>query len=510
MGIMEEIDRKGTEKTIIRLNNEFNKLNDYFESWDFPELNNIVYELENIVESGIYRNLIDTAKNFELSDAEITCMGKYLQPPILKLIIDNHNVIDVFKAGFSKNFDIYNVLGIYRLIRLLYILKIDGELEFNEEVQVYLGGLDERIIWGLDDFDTINTEDIPEWNADYFQQLENISWRDDQSKMLYDKLREFMENRVENFTDLSWSHSFEYRTIEDSFFKLIVSCSALNQGKTFKDEEDIIRTYTLFLKLIRFDVTEYLAHHPIMVGRDSNNGYLVCKNCDYRYHLQNGESPDEFVKECECGGQLEYIPEKGNIIPEDIFLVVLVTLIEFSGLISYYMLRGFHEIWLTGQGRYFVFALAIIIFIIFYFSTKSFLRVFGWEMGINISDDPDKKIILLCKSCEKKYELPESLNLAKLPKKCSCGGKLSCVESEEWDGISTDLRGLGRAKYIPIYFVSTIILFLIFRALNLDFGVFADGEHKYIAFAMMTLLGVYMVMAIIRLLRYFGLKVYFN
>lgn len=35
-------------------------------------------------------------------------------------------------------------------------------------------------------------------------------------------------------------------------------------------------------------------------------GYLVCDKCNEYYKLQPGESPDAFVDECHCGGNLNY------------------------------------------------------------------------------------------------------------------------------------------------------------------------------------------------------------
>lgn len=36
-------------------------------------------------------------------------------------------------------------------------------------------------------------------------------------------------------------------------------------------------------------------------------GYLKCEKCDGYYELQEGESPDDFEKTCECGGKLKYV-----------------------------------------------------------------------------------------------------------------------------------------------------------------------------------------------------------
>jgi len=149
------------------------------------------------------------------------------------------------------------------------------------------------------------------------------------------------------------------------------------------------------------------------------------------------------------------------------------------------------------------------IFTGFYFISKSFLRVFNWKIGVDISNDPDKEILLICRSCGNKYKFYDNLNIKDVPRKCSCGGKLGCVESEGWTDKIINFRSLGRAKYIPVYAFSVVVLSLTFGAFNVDFASFANGEHKYVAMSLMVLLGIYMTTAVIRLSRYFGLKIRF-
>jgi thioredoxin-related protein len=38
--------------------------------------------------------------------------------------------------------------------------------------------------------------------------------------------------------------------------------------------------------------------------------YLICNHCDSSYELKNGESPEDFDLECECGGTFEYYANK--------------------------------------------------------------------------------------------------------------------------------------------------------------------------------------------------------
>ncbi len=40
--------------------------------------------------------------------------------------------------------------------------------------------------------------------------------------------------------------------------------------------------------------------------KPKGSGYLVCDKCGGSYKLEAGESADDFILECECGGKLEY------------------------------------------------------------------------------------------------------------------------------------------------------------------------------------------------------------
>jgi hypothetical protein len=43
---------------------------------------------------------------------------------------------------------------------------------------------------------------------------------------------------------------------------------------------------------------------PLTPGMD--NGYLVCNKCKSYYELKEGEFPEDYDNECDCGGKLEY------------------------------------------------------------------------------------------------------------------------------------------------------------------------------------------------------------
>lgn len=40
--------------------------------------------------------------------------------------------------------------------------------------------------------------------------------------------------------------------------------------------------------------------------KNTSNGYLVCEECAGYYKLQEGESPEDFAGDCQCGGKLTH------------------------------------------------------------------------------------------------------------------------------------------------------------------------------------------------------------
>lgn len=50
---------------------------------------------------------------------------------------------------------------------------------------------------------------------------------------------------------------------------------------------------------------------------DEKPGYLICKDCNGYYKLQEGESPDDFDK-CNCGGELIYTESIDELFDESV------------------------------------------------------------------------------------------------------------------------------------------------------------------------------------------------
>jgi hypothetical protein len=62
------------------------------------------------------------------------------------------------------------------------------------------------------------------------------------------------------------------------------------------------------------------------------NGYLVCNKCGAYYELKEGESPDDFTDECDCGGKLQHkkslkTPMKFSIDKKVLLIGIITTVI---------------------------------------------------------------------------------------------------------------------------------------------------------------------------------------
>ena len=70
---------------------------------------------------------------------------------------------------------------------------------------------------------------------------------------------------------------------EDKFVLFIAGCSAVNSNRDAINEQDIIKGYKTYFKLINTDITKFKVEYCHPLG---NNGYLVCNKCGGYYVLK--------------------------------------------------------------------------------------------------------------------------------------------------------------------------------------------------------------------------------
>jgi len=319
MGFAEKIEKMADDKERERGRRDIVSLFFYLENCDVKGLDEVLTEIKDLWESGLYEKLINAFK------IEAYAKGKrsftedeLLKVRVVRLARENLRVGGLFTTIFTKSMiAVKTILMIYSFIEYTYYMFSGRSSQWDDALNIYFSGLDERLIFALDRFDEVELEDLPEPTPEYFKMLRKARWKDKRAKKTYDKLTELMQettNSVLDYPDLNkWIKRIStYKAMEDLFIRTIAGCSAVNDGRLEIEAEDVVRAYKTFFKLIETDVTKYKAIPERVQGIDGyhgnvkHEGYLVCESCGGYYKLQPGESPDDFSDTCECGGELVY------------------------------------------------------------------------------------------------------------------------------------------------------------------------------------------------------------
>lgn len=233
---------------------------------------------------------------------------------------------------------------------------------------------------------------------------------------------------------------------------------------------------------------------------------MACDKCDYSYQLQSGESPEDFVKQCPCGGKLIFRRNLNEVmdnnVPEDIFIPIIVTLFLLAWLFAYYMLQPFN--WSNDPaGRLILFILTVTLTVLFYSIIKPLFSFFNWNLGFNMNEDEYQET-LACDKCHESYPLNSGGSVEEFPLKCTCGGKLICQKIEK-EGV--DLRNSRRLINIAFYAASFILISFILRAFNIDLISLSNGPWKYTIIILTLIFSVFLTTLILRLLNKIGFKI---
>jgi len=245
------------------------------------------------------------------------------------------NLVIPFQHSFL---DIYNVYTLYHFLKLIYSMNM-GEPVNREKLQnIYLNGLDERITFNLDKFDSEGTI-AP--NEDFFINIIDVHWQSKESKKLFNDLKSIKDRLIYGLTQM-----LKFNRIiqeENKLLKYFAACSALNEGQTLISTDDVIRSYNTYFKLLSSNITEYKVNSSHIF-----NGLIFCENCRSYYLLSKDESPDDFTNVCQCGGKLEYTGSIEDIkfkidfstsqlkyVTINVLVMIIIIVIPLSG--TYYI-----------------------------------------------------------------------------------------------------------------------------------------------------------------------------
>ena len=253
MGLNERIERSIEERE-RRYYQEMLDLFDLLYGWDVPGLAEVLDGIKELCRSGLYEELIratDVDKSGMVDGGVPTDVYDYR---LISLAKDNLGMGGLLYTVFSRSdFFVKDFFTIYMFIESVYYLHKNNIGE-DDLMNIYFSGLDERIIFALDDFDVVSFEELPEPTSEDIKILKKVKW---ENKELYKKMKRLMMY-VMMFSlgfDNKWDDS--YGASENIFIRLIAAFSALADGRMFIGVDDTVRAYRTLLKLINTDVTGY-------------------------------------------------------------------------------------------------------------------------------------------------------------------------------------------------------------------------------------------------------------
>jgi len=282
---------------------------EYLRGLNLPGLTEILDEIQDIWKSGFYEEFMLAFEERKMDSRHLT-FEELAHNRLMVLAAANLPATDLRTIAFSKT-----SLNVFRsmrpLIETAYYLNSGRPFSWDDSLNIAFSGLDARLLFALDRFDQI--EDVPEPTAEFFQKLGETQIFDKKTSDFYLTITNLLiDIKNEIFGMRFRDFNSDYVPTEGLFIQLLAGCNAVHHNREHIIEEDIIKAYKTFFKLIKTDVTKYKAIPELVEGMDDSQekmesrGLLVCEKCGGCYQLQSDESPDDFSDTCECGGELEF------------------------------------------------------------------------------------------------------------------------------------------------------------------------------------------------------------
>ena len=356
--IIEEYFKKRIKSSL----REFKDINDLNEV-----INQIIDFKYSHVCKGLSKNAIASKWQYNtLRFGEKLQKKEIMNVRLIKIASQNLNdplIYPIYKKDLINFPDFY---FLYKFLELSYCSSLGRRLKKIDLKKLYFCRIDEIIIQNMNYFDEIENYEIFEIDEEFFIKLKSLKWETKNTETFFLKLNnaktdiiydlsefsddEYLSSRdspsghnpyapsrlIPTFPPLTKKAFLSYTIIpigsrsvnpinlvaiffmaydnpylnfpatENTFILFLAGCSAVNDGHSEIDENDVIKAYKTYYKLLTTDISKLVDKLWEAKSENENNGYLVCQKCNSYYKLQPGEAPEDFDSKCECGGELEY------------------------------------------------------------------------------------------------------------------------------------------------------------------------------------------------------------
>lgn len=235
-----------SEKLVKKLKKEFKEVND---------LEELVNDLMETSSSELYWKYYQAVKlegeintkNWDLTEDEKKNI------PLINMAYENLSNPPLNIYPITDLIEFLSFYVMYRIFEDIYYIYKGSKMNHEDSVKILYGKLDERVIFGMDQFDTI--QKLPGPTPEYFQQLKKVDWYNKKSKKLYKGLNELISD---NFIEKRRTPHAKFAATENAFIRFLAACNAVNNNRIKIEQTDIIIAYKTYFKLLKTDITKLM------------------------------------------------------------------------------------------------------------------------------------------------------------------------------------------------------------------------------------------------------------
>lgn len=173
--------------------------------------------------------------------------------------------------------------SLYLLLERLYFVQSGHKLGADDLLNIYFSGLDERLVFFLNEFNIVKDEDLSVPSKDYFKVLKYVKYQDKTIKAMYHDLGYLIGYALRYYS------SGRLGGWEGDVLKTLTYCSAVSDGRKIIIRDDIVRAYNAYFKLLNTDVTKYKARQDIINA--TNYDSIKAKWMYYTLRFNHGKNP---------------------------------------------------------------------------------------------------------------------------------------------------------------------------------------------------------------------------
>lgn len=329
---------------------------------------------------------------FDKSARQIKKFNKNMK--IKKLASENlpfyfpYDLLGGLLLNSSKGIYYLQIMDCYSWLERLYHISAGRKLNLEDALNIYFGGLIERIMVGQDKFEELNY--IPDPDREFFQKLKKVTDIDNNATRFKKKSGKIIETAIKQSPKFNGFYNFprrpKYDPLKDCEERLLyyfAAFSAATAERQIITINDYNTAYKIYYKLLNTDLTQHKCQKELFYNKYP--GYIVCDECGSYYELKRGETPDDFTT-CHCNGKIKYVKYLNNdenikwkviTINSIIFSIILLSSFIFVSLIYYailiiffyYLLAGLFQLFLEYDKRGLILGTSLVIILSFLISS---------------------------------------------------------------------------------------------------------------------------------------------